>query len=89
MKVLTIKPVVDNDSPLGSWGLIAEGCPMHVHQDAIGAKREECMNGIQTNMQGAIPLGSCKHAKGFAHDKHEVQCGFAAQGDIPETPPCG
>lgn len=76
MTIRKLEPVVDENSPLGSWGLVADTCPMHPHQDIIGAKHEECMKGIQTNMQGAIPLSTCKHAGKFNHEVREVDCLF-------------
>lgn len=78
MTTRKVVPVVDQNSAIGAWHLISDTCPMHVHQDAIGAKHEHCMAGISTNMQGDIPLGKCKHAGKFNHEAGEVDCQFVA-----------
>lgn len=71
-----ILPVVEKGSPLGAWGMESPTCPMHKHQDAIGAKREECVKGIQTNMQGPIPISQCKYAAKLDYDNLHVDCSF-------------
>lgn len=51
----------DKESCVGAWEIICDDCPIKPHLDALGMKPKSCAAGIQTNMQGAIPLAQCEH----------------------------
>jgi hypothetical protein len=56
-----VKIQLDNTSCLGAWEVICDGCPLKPHLDALGMKPKACAAGIQTNIQGVLPLSKCEH----------------------------
>lgn len=52
---------VDQGGLLGSWKLICDDCPLRPHLEALGMELRACSAGIQTNIQGAVPLKDCEH----------------------------
>ena len=74
--VRKVKMKVEKKSPIGAWEIFCPTCPMHPMQDALESKRSNCVAGMSTNMQGAIPLGNCKHVRNKTWDKLEVECAF-------------
>lgn len=75
-----IEIVFDQESPLGLWHMNCPTCPMHPLQDAVEAKRQQCVGGMSTNMQGAIPLHRCKHADASTEwTTQEVVCTWRAK----------
>lgn len=51
----------DKDSFVGAWEIACEQCPMRPHLEALNMKPKACLAGIQTNVQGAVPLSQCEH----------------------------
>lgn len=51
----------DKDSCVGAWEITCEQCPMLPHLKALNMKPKACVAGIQTNVQGAVPLSQCEH----------------------------
>lgn len=56
-----LRTVELHEGDAGIFGITCSTCPLKVHTDALGQKPPTCINGIITNMQGAVPLGTCKH----------------------------
>ena len=52
---------LDKESCLGEWEIICDNCPLKPHLAALGMKPKACAAGIQTNIQGAIPMAQCEH----------------------------
>jgi len=52
---------LDKTNSLGSWEIICDACPLKPHLEALGMKAKACSAGIQTNVQGAVPLAQCEH----------------------------
>lgn len=78
MKKRPVEFVVEKDSPIGAWHINCPTCPKHYYERAAEIEKlSSCVSGISTNMQGAIPLGSCKHKlnKEWA-EPLEVECAF-------------
>jgi hypothetical protein len=62
-----IKP--DKESALGAWSIVCEACPLLPHLKALNMEPRPCVHGIQTNVQGAIPMGQCEfYVKDTLHD---------------------
>jgi hypothetical protein len=57
----TRRTVVLSEGDAGIFSIECQECPLKLHTDALGQKAPSCVHGIITNMQGAIPLGTCKH----------------------------
>ena len=53
--------VEKKDNPLDVWEIICDACPLRPHLKALDMKVEPCVAGIQTNVQGAVPLSHCEH----------------------------
>ena len=47
----------------GIWDITCPTCPLRPHTDALGEKPRVCAHGIYTNIQGPVPMGTCKHHK--------------------------
>ena len=45
----------------GIWDLSCSTCPLLAHTEALGEKPRACVHGIVTNIQGPVPMGTCKH----------------------------
>jgi len=45
----------------GIWDLSCSTCPLLAHTEALGEKPRVCAHGIITNIQGPVPMGTCKH----------------------------
>lgn len=58
MKELQVKVSVEDKA---IWSAFCHECPMHYHQKALGTKLENCQAGMITNMQGPVPIYTCKH----------------------------
>jgi hypothetical protein len=56
-----MKRIVEYGESLGVFNIHCPTCPLHVHSDALGSKRQDCIAGMVTNMQGHIPIHTCKH----------------------------
>lgn len=52
-----------SEGDAGFFTLDCADCPLVAHAKALEQKPPSCVNGIITNMQGAITLNSCKHYK--------------------------
>lgn len=52
---------LDKTNSLGAWEIICDDCPLKPHLEALGMKAKACSAGIQTNVQGAVPLAQCEH----------------------------
>lgn len=53
--------LADKTSIVGAWEIICQECPLGPHLEALNMKPRACVAGIQTNMQGAVPLSQCEH----------------------------
>lgn len=51
----------DSDSAVGAWQLLCDQCPLKAHLRALGMKARPCAAGIQTKLQGYVPLKTCDH----------------------------
>jgi hypothetical protein len=51
----------DKGSCVGAWEITCEQCPLLPHLKALDMKAKPCVAGIQTNVQGAVPLSQCEH----------------------------
>lgn len=59
---MSIRRTVElHEGEAGIFGIDCSTCPLKVHTDALGQKAPDCVHGIITNMQGAIPMGTCKY----------------------------
>ena len=56
-----MKRVVDYAENMGVFNIHCPTCPLHVHSDALGTKRANCVAGMVTNMQGHMPIHHCPH----------------------------
>lgn len=63
MKDLCGELVVD-DKEMGFWHFESKNCPLLPHLKALGEKPRPCVSGLATNVQGAVPIGSCDHKHG-------------------------
>ena len=50
-----------DEGVLGMWSMTCAECPLIPHAAALGQNPPECAGGIATNMQGPVPLKTCKH----------------------------
>lgn len=55
--------VVFTEGNAGVWDLTCPRCPLRIHTDALGQKPQVCAHGVITNIQGPVPMGTCKHHK--------------------------
>lgn len=55
-----VKIIEDENSIIGAWEIICETCPLLPHLKALNQPPRPCIAGMQTNMQGAIPLNRCE-----------------------------
>ena len=51
------------DDTVGSWRITCASCPLKPHTDALGMPPTACISGIETNMQGHLPLKQCEFYK--------------------------
>lgn len=77
---------VGGNDCIGSWGLYCDDCPLLPHLKALGMKPKACVSGIQTNCQGAIPMGACEH---YQKDSAKSQDGKdVIECNHKESTPC-
>lgn len=57
----TVRLSHEDGSIVGAWAITCDECPLKPHLEALGMKPQPCTAGIQTNMQGYVPLKDCKH----------------------------
>ena len=57
------RAVVFTEGNAGIWDISCPTCPLRVHTEALGEKHRVCAHGIFTNIQGPVPMGTCKHNK--------------------------
>lgn len=58
----TVSLICDKkDNPLGAWELSCSTCPLLPHLVALKMKPVSCCAGIQTSIQGPVPLKTCDH----------------------------
>ena len=51
----------DRKSCIGEWAVNCDTCPLLPHLKALGQEPRACTAGMQTNIQGAIPLATCEY----------------------------
>lgn len=63
-----------------AWHFDCPTCPKWSHQDALKVAREQCVAGIITNVQGAVPLKWCdlanKNTNFDTPDGPHIECMF-------------
>lgn len=58
---MTTRIVTYTEGDGGIFSVTCAECPLKPHAEALGQKAPECTGGIATNMQGPVPLASCKY----------------------------
>jgi hypothetical protein len=55
MSTIKARAVIDDEN-IGAWHIESDDCPI-----ATETSRPQCVVGITTNFQGAVPLNYCQH----------------------------
>lgn len=58
---MKLKAVLENGGI--TFSVTCVDCPLAPHAIALEQKPPVCVAGVITNMQGAVPVNSCKHMK--------------------------
>ena len=68
----TTRTVKYDEGFAGLWAMTCAECPLLAHTNALGQAAPDCASGIATNMQGPIPLKTCKHLAPDSYANNEA-----------------